>query len=47
MGIIGGADGPTVIYVTSGVPWGWIIGAAVVIAGVIAAAIFISRKKKK
>jgi Na+-transporting methylmalonyl-CoA/oxaloacetate decarboxylase beta subunit len=45
-GIIGGADGPTVVYVSSSVNWPFIIGAAILIAGGLIA-FFVLRKRKK
>ena len=44
IGIIGGADGPTAIFVTSGVNWLCIIGVIVV---AIFVAVLIYRNKKK
>lgn len=45
IGVIGGSDGPTAIYVASSFHWGFVIGAAIVIAGIVIA--FLVRKKKK
>mgnify|MGYP000332489869 CR=1 FL=1 len=39
IGIIGGADGPTAVFVSGGLSWGWIfalIGVAVVAAAALA-----------
>ena len=47
MSVIGGADGPTAIFVASSINWLLIIGAVIVIAGVIIAISVIRRKKKK
>ena len=44
IGIIGGADGPTAIFVTSGANWPSILGAIVV---AILVAVLIYRNKKK
>jgi Na+-transporting methylmalonyl-CoA/oxaloacetate decarboxylase beta subunit len=44
-GIIGGADGPTVIYVSSSVDWTFIICTAIVIVGLVV--FFVMRKRKK
>ena len=41
MGIIGGADGPTAILVSSGFPY-WLIGIGVLVLGVAAAAVIIT-----
>ncbi|HHV07109.1 MAG TPA: LPXTG cell wall anchor domain-containing protein [Firmicutes bacterium] len=45
VGVIGGADGPTAIYVTSSVNWALVIGVTIVIVGGIIA--FLRWKKKK
>lgn len=45
IGIIGGADGPTSIYVASSVYWPFIIGAALLAAGG-AITYFVLKKKK-
>jgi Na+-transporting methylmalonyl-CoA/oxaloacetate decarboxylase beta subunit len=47
VGIIGGADGPTAIYVASSINWPIIIGTIIIAAGVIAAILLLKRKKKK
>ncbi len=45
VGVIGGADGPTAIFVSSSVNWGLVIGTAVVIAaGIIL--LFVRKRKK-
>lgn len=44
VGIIGGADGPTSIYVSSSINWIWIVAAAVLVT---AAVLFIVIKKCK
>lgn len=46
IGVIGGADGPTAIYVASSVNWALVIGAVVIIAGC-AAAFFVRRRKSR
>ncbi len=46
VGVIGGADGPTEIFVTSSVNWGAIIGLTAVIAGCIVA-FLICRKNRQ
>ena len=43
VGIIGGADGPTAIFVTSSVPWGSIL----LTAAVLALVVFLIRNRKK
>lgn len=45
IGIIGGADGPTSVFI-SGSPITWVISAAA-LAAAIALAVFLIRKKKK
>lgn len=45
VGIIGGADGPTAIYVSSSVNWSLVIGVTIVIVGGTIA--FLRWKKKK
>ena len=35
VGIIGGADGPTAVFVSHDLNWAWIAGAALVVLGVI------------
>ena len=35
VGIIGGADGPTAVFVSHDLNWAWIAGAALVALGVI------------
>lgn len=47
VGVIGGADGPTAIYVSSSVNWALIIVATIVIAVGIFAFIVLRKKKKK
>jgi Na+-transporting methylmalonyl-CoA/oxaloacetate decarboxylase beta subunit len=47
VGIIGGADGPTSIFVSSTTHWGLIIGAAVVVAGCIAALVIWRKSRQK
>jgi Na+-transporting methylmalonyl-CoA/oxaloacetate decarboxylase beta subunit len=47
IGVIGGADGPTAIFVTSTINWGLIIGAAVFVAGCIAALVIWRNKRQK
>lgn len=47
VGIIGGADGPTAVFVTSGWNWQNICGLLGVIAAVVLAALIIHRNKKK
>ncbi len=44
IGIIGGADGPTAIFVSSSAGWIWIAGAAAVVAAGIAAYLFFKRR---
>jgi len=44
VGVIGGADGPTAIFVSSSVNWGLVAGAAVILAAIV---VFVIRKKKK
>ncbi len=44
VGVIGGADGPTAIYVTSSVNWALVIGVTIVIVGGMIA--FLRWKKK-
>ena len=46
-GIIGGADGPTAIFITSPVPSAVWIGIAVLVAVAVCAVIVIIRKKGK
>lgn len=43
-GIIGGADGPTTIYIASSVNWVWFAAAAVLVG---AAILFLVIKKRK
>lgn len=47
IGIIGGADGPTAIFVSSSVNW-WsiIIEAVIIIAVIVAVILYIKRRKK-
>lgn len=45
--IIGGADGPTAIYVCSLYRWELLAGLAVIAAAVIAAVLLIRKKRKK
>ena len=47
IGIIGGADGPTAIFVTSNINWLYICGFIGIIAVAILVVIFIYRNKKK
>ena len=42
--VIGGADGPTAIYVASSLNWVWVAAAAVLVIGAI---LFIVIKKRK
>lgn len=42
--VIGGADGPTAIYVASSVNWVWVAAVAVLVIGAI---LFIVIKKRK
>ena len=42
--IIGGADGPTSIFVTSSVNWAFVIGAAILVGGIIA--FFVIKKRR-
>ena len=42
--VIGGADGPTAIYVASSVNWVWVAATAVLVIGAI---LFIVIKKRK
>lgn len=48
IGIIGGADGPTAIFVTSKIHWPSVYGliAAIIVAILIAVIIYLSKKKK-
>jgi len=46
VGIIGGADGPTAIYV-SGEPLIWGIAAAAVILAAVGVVVYLCRRKKK
>ncbi|MDD6320512.1 MAG: LPXTG cell wall anchor domain-containing protein [Oscillospiraceae bacterium] len=46
IGIIGGADGPTVVFVTGEFQWLWILLAGIAIAVGIAIVIKILKKKK-
>lgn len=41
IGIIGGADGPTAVFVTGGLPWGAIIA----VLGILGACIWFYRRK--
>ena len=45
-GVIGGADGPTSIYVASSVNWALMIGVTVVIVAGIITFLFLRKKKK-
>ena len=45
VGVIGGADGPTTIYVTSSVNWALVIGVTMIIVGSIIAFLFLRKKK--
>ena len=45
IGVIGGADGPTTIYVGYSIDWGPIIAAVILVAAVLIG-VFIWRKKK-
>ena len=45
IGIIGGADGPTAIFVTTGINWMRILG--VIVVAILAAVIIYRNKKKK
>jgi LPXTG-motif cell wall-anchored protein len=45
VGIIGGADGPTAIFIASSFNWPLVIGTAVIIAGGIV--FFIQKRKSK
>ena len=47
IGIIGGADGPTAIFVTSNINWMYVCGFVVIIVVAILVALFIYRNKKK
>ena len=48
IGIIGGADGPTAIFVTGGISWLAVAAGVVIAAAVIAGAvIFIKNRKNK
>ncbi len=44
--VIGGADGPTAVFVTSPFPLSLIAGAAVLLLAVVAVAVFLVRKNK-
>ena len=46
IGIIGGADGPTAIFVTSGINWSSVYGSIGVIVAAILVALMIYNKKK-
>ena len=45
--IIGGADGPTAIFVASRFAWVWYAGLAVVLAAVVIVTVLLIRKHKK
>ena len=47
VGIIGGADGPTAIFVTSNINWLYVCGFIGIIVVAILVALFIYRNKKK
>ena len=47
VGIIGGADGPTAIFVTSNINWLYVCGFIGIIVVAIWVALFIYRNKKK
>ena len=47
VGIIGGADGPTAIFVTSNINWLYVCGFIGIIVVAILVALFIYRKKKR
>lgn len=47
IGIIGGADGPTAIFVTSNINWLYICGSIGIIVVAILVVLFIHRNKKK
>ncbi|MBE5965814.1 MAG: sodium ion-translocating decarboxylase subunit beta [Lachnospiraceae bacterium] len=44
--IIGGADGPTAVYIGSSINWPLIIGTIIVIAAGILAFLFLKKRKK-
>lgn len=46
VGIIGGADGPTQIYVTGGTEWAYIVAAGAFVLGVVIA-FFVIRNRRK
>ena len=47
IGVIGGADGPTAVFVSSPVPWIIVIGIAVIMIGGIVAALLIAKKNAR
>ena len=51
VGIIGGADGPTAVFVTGsagpGIHWSWIIAAAMLILGIIGSVVFRKKEEKE
>lgn len=45
IGIIGGADGPTSIFVASAFPW-TIVGAVIIVAAAVALGVYFAKRKK-
>lgn len=46
VGVIGGADGPTAVFVT-GTPWAAVVTGVIVLAAVIGLVVFFWRRRKK
>ena len=43
IGIIGGADGPTAVFVSGSLPWGWLAAAALAILALV---VWLSNRQK-
>lgn len=44
--VIGGADGPTAIFVASSVNWVWVVAGAVLVIAAVLFLVFRNRKRK-